>query len=212
MTKLKTFGLALLFLIALDDFAPTVGLLVIPHESASVPEPHPEPLQGDVAPGRGPWETKRYWTVFQLTPRASYDISARVVDRDLYRLGASGALIPWDLVLTWGRLVDEPYRSGIDYVHTTRFFNWGTTNGSLDLAYIPSHAANVHLITDNWRVAAALSRIRAGDVVRLEGDLVDIVGPDGFEWKTSLTRTDVGPGACETMYVRAVTVGERLYR
>jgi hypothetical protein len=58
------------------------------------------------------------------------------------------------------------------------------------------------------RVAAAIAPVRAGDVVRIEGALVDISGPDGIDWKTSLTRTDKGPGACETIYVRAVMVGE----
>jgi hypothetical protein len=48
--------------------------------------------------------------------------------------------------------------------------------------------------------------------VRLEGDLVDVYGPDGFVWKTSLTRTDTGPGACETLYIRAITIGTRRYR
>ena len=48
--------------------------------------------------------------------------------------------------------------------------------------------------------------------MRLEGDLVDIDGPSGFAWRTSLTRTDTGAGACETLYVRAVTIGTRRYR
>jgi hypothetical protein len=210
--SLKSIGLALLFLIGLDDFIPAFALMAIPHERVVPPEPHPEPLQGEVPPGRQPWGVKRYWTAFVLHPRASYDISARVVDRDLYRLGATNALMPWDLVLTWGRLVDEPYRSEIHYVHTHRFFNWGTSDASLDMSYIAGHAANTHLIADNWRVAAALARVRSGDLVRLEGDLVDITGPDGFDWKTSLSRTDSGAGACETMYVRIVTIGERRYR
>lgn len=210
--RLKAVGLALLFLIGVDDFIPFFALTLIPHEAVAMPEPHPEPVQGEVPAGLKPWDVARYGTTFRLNPRASYDISARVVDRDLYRFGAENALMPWDLVLTWGRLVDEPYRSKINYVHTHRFFNWGTSDGSLDMGYIAGHASNNHLIADNWRVAAALARVRAGDVVRLEGELVDITGPGGFDWKTSLVRDDSGPGACETMYVRAVTIGQRRYR
>ncbi len=75
-----------------------------------------------------------------------------------------------------------------------------------------SHTANTHLIPADGRVASALAHVRRGDVVRLEGDLVDVEGPDGFVWKTSLTRTDTGPGACETLYVRAVTIGTRRFR
>jgi hypothetical protein len=75
-----------------------------------------------------------------------------------------------------------------------------------------SQTANTHLVPGSSRVASALARVRRGDVVRLEGDLVDIDGPDGFAWKTSLSRTDTGAGACETLYVRALTIGTRRYR
>ena len=77
---------------------------------------------------------------------------------------------------------------------------------------VSSHSANTHLIPASGRIASALAHVRRGDVVRLEGDLVDVAGPDGFVWKTSLSRTDTGPGACETLYVRAVTIGLRRYR
>ena len=83
MTRLKPLGLALLFLFAFDDFAPSLGLALIPHEAAAVPEPHPEPLQGDAPAGLAPWSVRDYGTGFRLTPRASYDISAREVDRDV---------------------------------------------------------------------------------------------------------------------------------
>ena len=207
----KSIGLIFLILIALDDFVPLIGLSLIPHDVVAAPEPRSEPLQGMDKPSRTPWSEVRRGSVFVMTPRAAYDISARVADRDHYRWSAVDALMPWDLVLTWGRLVDEPYRSKISYVHTRRFYNWGTDDGSLDMNYVNGHSANVHLAAANGRVASALTRVRAGDVVRLEGDLIDITGPDAFNWKTSMTRTDTGSGACETMYVRAVTIGTSRY-
>lgn len=210
--RLKIAGLVLLALIAVDDFVPFITRALIPHESVSMPDPRGEPLQGEVAHDRLPWNEARYQSVFQLSPRASYDIAARVADRDTYRWGATGALMPTDLVLTWGRLVDEPYRSSIEYVHTKRFYNWGTNDSSVDLAYVSGHSANVHLIPGSRRLAAVIARVRRGDVVRIEGDLVDVAGPDGFDWKTSLTRTDTGAGACETIYVRTITVGKSRYR
>ena len=105
-----------------------------------------------------------------------------------------------------------PAWSHISFTQTGRFYMWSTRDASLDLGYIASHTANTHLIPASGRVASALARVRRGDVVRLEGDLVDIDGPDGFLWRTSLTRTDTGAGACETLYVRAITIGTRKYR
>lgn len=207
----RNVGIALLILAGLDDLVPSATLFLIPHESVGAPEPSGEPLQGAVPEGLAPWSEAHHGDSFLLTPRASYDVSARVGDRDLYRWSATNALMPWDLVLTWGRLTREPYLSKVSYVHTRRFYNWSTDDSSLDLAYIRTHSANVHLIADAPRVRAALSRVRAGDVVRLEGELVDVTGPEGV-WKTSLTRDDAGAGACETMHVRALTVGTKRYR
>ena len=52
-----------------------------------------------------------------------------------------------------------------------------------------------------------------GDLVRLQGSLVDIDGIDdsGFHWGTSTTRSDEGPNSCETIYLERLTVGERSY-
>jgi hypothetical protein len=49
--------------------------------------------------------------------------------------------------------------------------------------------------------------------VRLEGWLVDIDGVDdrSFHWATSRTRTDEGPGSCETVYVTRLTLNHRVY-
>jgi hypothetical protein len=120
--------------------------------------------------------------------------------------------VPWDFVLTWGDVTREPYLSRISYLQVGRFYNWSTNDGSLDLSYVSSHSANTHLIPGGSRLATVLGRVRRGDVVRLEGPLVDVSGPEGFEWKTSVRRTDTGEGGCELIYVRAVTIGTRRFR
>ena len=37
----------------------------------------------------------------------------------------------------------------------------------------------------------------------LGGELVDAVRPDGFTWRTSLSREDTGAGACELFLVES---------
>ena len=51
-----------------------------------------------------------------------------------------------------------------------------------------------------------------GDAVRLRGLLVDATADDGLTWRSSLSRGDTGPGACELLYVQEVQVGDRVYR
>lgn len=205
----KAGAVALVLLFAVDRFLPGIPLAFLSSEGAGRPNALKEPAQGE--PAREPFVETRGRRTFRLTPRASYDVAARVGATERYRSGAAGALIPWDFVLTWGAATTEPAWSRVSYLQTGRFYAW-RCDGTLDPSYVASHTANTHLIPADGRVASALAHVRRGDVVRLEGDLVDVDGPDGLVWKTSLTRTDTGPGACETLYVRAVTIGTRRYR
>ncbi|MCM3878218.1 MAG: hypothetical protein NEA02_17605 [Thermoanaerobaculia bacterium] len=207
---LKAAAIALVAWLAIDRFLPGLALSVISHDRAALPNALKEPVQGE--PVREPFAEMRGRRTFRITPRAAYDVSARVGATERYRSSASGSLLPWDFVLTWGAVTREPAWPSISFTQTGRFYLWSTRDRSLDLGYVSSHTANTHLVPGSSRVASALARVRRGDVVRLEGDLVDIDGPDGFVWKTSLTRTDTGAGACETLYVRAITIGTRKYR
>jgi hypothetical protein len=55
-------------------------------------------------------------------------------------------------------------------------------------------------------VEKQLARLRAGQVVTLHGYLVDVAMHGGV-WRTSMTRTDTGAGACEIMWIEAIEVG-----
>jgi hypothetical protein len=54
-----------------------------------------------------------------------------------------------------------------------------------------------------------LSRLRPGQVVRLQGYLVRVEAPGGWQWNSSMTRDDTGNGACEVMLVQSVERVER---
>ena len=51
-----------------------------------------------------------------------------------------------------------------------------------------------------------LPKLRPGQLVTIDGYLVDVRGPGGFAWNTSRTRTDTGNGACEIVWVDALAV------
>jgi hypothetical protein len=54
-----------------------------------------------------------------------------------------------------------------------------------------------------------LKRIRVGDVVSLEGMLVEADKANGWRWRSSLARDDTGNGACELVYVQSLTIRPR---
>ncbi|PYE49009.1 hypothetical protein [Deinococcus yavapaiensis] len=63
-------------------------------------------------------------------------------------------------------------------------------------------AANMHLIPARDTVARQLGRLKPGHLVHLTGLLVNLARFDGWTWRSSLTRTDSGSGACELVYMQ----------
>jgi hypothetical protein len=51
-----------------------------------------------------------------------------------------------------------------------------------------------------------VKKLRPGQIVTIGGYLVDVRGPNGFTWNTSLTRGDTGNGACEIVWVESLSV------
>ena len=163
-----------------------------------------EPLQSE-ARDETPQRLGR-WT---LTPRADYDITARILSREDYRFDALADLVPEDLALGWGPMSDNRVLAAFDVSQGARFYSW-RPHGLLPIAReaVISHSANTHVIPANRTIRAELARLRVGEVVRLTGELVDGKRDDGAWIRTSLTRTDSGAGACEVLLVESVELLE----
>jgi hypothetical protein len=163
-----------------------------------------EPLQTDA--NGAPAVVLGRWT---LTPRASYDITARILGREDYRFDPISDLAPLDLALGWGPMSDNRVLQAFKITQGARFYSWRPVTESLpiDPQEVTRFSANTHLIPADATVAAKLARLRlGGQVVHLKGLLVDGARDDGMTIRTSLTRTDTGAGACEFMLVEEVRV------
>lgn len=143
---------------------------------------------------------------FQIEAQAKYALHARVLHTKHY--WSQGAdLVPYDVALGWGPMSDQAVLDHLDISQSNRFFfyEW---SGSPPIApgEIMRSAANVHVISANRKVAGTIAGLRTGQLVAMRGYLVNVSGPDGFHWNTSLTRDDTGDGACEVFYVEEVLV------
>ena len=69
-----------------------------------------------------------------------------------------------------------------------------------------ANSANTHLLPANAQVAAQLQSVQPGDIVRLQGYLVEVTADDGWTWTSSTARTDTGDGSCEVLWVESVEV------
>ncbi len=166
---------------------------------------------GEVAP-REPEQKKIkggqsvYLEGYQLHPVATFSITARVLSTQRYRMDPMSKISPVDLALGWGPMSDEVNLDQLKISQSHRFFYWGTKQFPIPRREIEHHSANMHLIPSEDIVRRSLLKIRKGQVVHLDGALVNVEGPNGGGMKTSKTRTDTGPGACEVVLVREVSV------
>lgn len=145
---------------------------------------------------------------WRLTPRARYDITARILSREDYRFDRLSDLIPEDLALGWGPMSDTRVLSAFEITQGARFYEWMPKQQDLPVPrqVVIEHSANTHVIPADSATRHQLERLRVGQVVHLTGFLVDGVRDDGAYIRTSLTRKDTGPGACEVLLVEQAEV------
>lgn len=174
---------------------------------------HPKP--GVLAPESPRQETVRDETIafgdFQLQPLARFTVEARVLSREDYRLGAAARLSPTDLALGWGPMSDSSVLADLKISQRSRFYyyRW-RSNPPIPIRHIVVNSANMHMIPADASVAAALKQVKAGQLVRFEGFLVNASRSDGWRWNSSTRRDDTGSGACELVWVRHLEVVEPL--
>jgi hypothetical protein len=141
-----------------------------------------------------------------LLTRAHVELTARVLSRKDYSWGADADLIPMDLALGWGRMSDSGVLAKIDISQSGRFYYWHVREFPIPHREIERSSANMHMIPADAGVKHQLEQVREGEVLHIEGFLVDASRADGWHWNTSMTRDDTGAGACELIYVERVSV------
>lgn len=142
----------------------------------------------------------------ELRPLAGFSLEARVLSREDYSFGREADLSPTDLALGWGRMRDDAVLSRLEISQSGRWYQYRWQGESpLPVAEIVRSSANMHMIPADAAAAAALSRVRAGERVHIDGWLVEAVAADGWRWRSSLSRDDSGSGACEVVFVCSLT-------
>jgi hypothetical protein len=143
---------------------------------------------------------------YQLTKKARFKIHARVLSTERYYLNREADLSPVDLALGWGIMSDQGLLEQIEISQSSRWYRWKYEH-SLPVSdqQIITSSGNMHMIPATRSVERSLMNLREGNVIVLEGYLVDVDHDSGWRWRTSMSRADTGAGACEIVYVEAVS-------
>ena len=138
-----------------------------------------------------------------FTPRAAYRLRGRLLARTRYHWRRDAYFAPFDFAIGWGVMSDNRVIDALEFNPANRFFllRW-QNQPPVPEAELFTSLSNNHVIAATAEVERSLGRMRPGQVVELQGELVDIDTPGGWHWRTSLIRTDNGGGACEVFFVR----------
>lgn len=141
---------------------------------------------------------------YQIKALAAFALEARVLSRENYYFDTAADLSPIDLTLGWGPMSDSQVLEHIEIRQRRRFYYWSVSTFPIPRRDIETHSANMHLIPATREITDQLQAIRPGHIVSLRGYLVEVRRDDGWQQRSSLSREDIGDGACELIWVEAV--------
>jgi hypothetical protein len=139
---------------------------------------------------------------YELKALARFSLDARILHRKVYGYDRESKLVPVDLAVGWGPMSDQAVLDRLKITQSMRFY-WYEYQSSppIPREQIVSHSTNLHVIPATPAIASFCKSLRQGELVHLEGELVEATGPEIGTWRSSLSRTDSGNGACELMLV-----------
>jgi len=162
------------------------------------------PLQSVVPTGMRPFAMG----ASTLTPLAGFSLDARVLSRKDYARGREADWSPTDLALGWDGMARDEVLARLDIGQSGRWYHYRWQGEPpLPPDEIARSSANMHMIPADATVARALARVEPGQRVRIDGWLVEVQADDDWRWRSSTRRDDTGGGACELVYVCALSAG-----
>lgn len=174
------------------------------------PEPRSAPgVLVSEEPEQDTIETRRQWQFqdSEVTALANFRVRGRVLLTEHYAWGREAGVSPVDLTLGWRLMSNQEVLDGLRLYRTRRGYAWSPRGGRLPAspADINAHASNMHMVPSTEELAGRLRSLKRGDLVDIRGYLVEIKFRDGGTWRSSLSRTDSGNGACELVWVNDLT-------
>ena len=175
-----------------------------------------EPQQVQIQ--RPAFEVKRKQVTYRIEPLYDYTLYGLVVSRhdagswlDSIHSYWNDYLNVVDVCVVWGRNLKSGFYANPDVRFTSGQFTCYVHPANLHVwqAFDATSLSNNHLLAERASVIRKLRTVRVGDQIMLRGSLAQYshnYRGAHFSRSTSVTRDDVGNGACETVFVDQVEV------
>jgi hypothetical protein len=144
---------------------------------------------------------------YTIQPLANFVIRARILSTSHYTLDAASDLAPLDLALGWKRMSNPAIYKTLNISQSGRWYHYSWRDAPpIPLQEIIESSANMHLIPADESVARVLLQASSDHFIKMKGMLVEVRNNKGWFWRSSLTRSDSGNGACEVVFVEAAEI------
>jgi len=138
----------------------------------------------------------------------SFQGDFRILSTKSYTHDEQAKFSPIDYAVSWGMFADPYFARQITVRQYDRFLNWKMKTLPVSPQKAMQMVSNMHIVPATPNIAQQIKQVRRGDLVRLQGELVEIKDRD-LVWRSSLTNTDVGEGGCELFRVKSIQRIER---
>ncbi len=198
-----SFFLLILSFTKRNEFTPSLQLL---------PELQLEPVQTPT--DKAAFSTTYNDELFEIMPKYNYELYGLVVS---YRLhdSESGPMLHAlnkdhinvaDFCVVWGASANLEILADFEFRNAQFTCYWQTKTQNAWDQFNQDKISNNHLISINEDIRATIDEIKIGDQIYIKGWLSHYTNPVGYERRTSITRTDTGNGACETILVSEINI------
>ena len=162
---------------------------------------------------RRPFDVSWDGESYRVNPQYDYDITGMIVsfrhhdnNSRMHRL-ADDHLNMLDVCVVWGNNTKTAQLDKLDFWNGIFTCNVQTRDQQAWESFDMNQLSNNHLISNDEFVRDRVRDIKVGDQIRVQGMLASYESPGGLRG-TSVTRTDTGDGACETIYVERFEIIE----
>lgn len=181
----------------------------LPSQRELLPELMNDPVQTSV--NKAPFQYTQKGVSYKVTPLYSYELYGLVVsqnDNEVWysRFKKTDPSNTKDYCVLWGKNLETNIYKEMKF-RTEEFVCLAEfkENVPINISFSPENLSNNHLLTADENVYRAIRSASVGDQIHFKGYLVNYEVVDSKDQKfsrgTSVSRTDEGMGACETVYI-----------
>ncbi|QCU90138.1 hypothetical protein [Thiomicrorhabdus sediminis] len=122
---------------------------------------------------------------FTIYPSNNFSAEVRVLHATHYYFDRASRLSPFAMIVGWQEMSDESYIEAYDFSHFERSYSWDSETMPLESEDVEHKIANLNIIPANNGVKAMLNNIKIGNVVEIEGFIVNVKSSTGWRWSSA---------------------------